>query len=74
MTAGPPARWVLATGNAGKAREFRELLGKAPIELTPLADIGLTSPEESAPTFIENALLKARNAARLDPVEALRHE
>lgn len=57
------ARVVLATGNAGKAREIAALLAPAGIEIVSQAAFGLESAEETGATFIENALLKARHAA-----------
>lgn len=56
-------RMVLATGNAGKAREIAALLAPAGIEIVSQAGFGLESAEETGSTFIENALLKARHAA-----------
>jgi len=56
-------RMVLATGNRGKAREIGELLAPASVEIVPQSDFGLESAAETASTFIENALLKARHAA-----------
>jgi XTP/dITP diphosphohydrolase len=58
-----PSRLVIATGNAGKLREFRSLLAGLPFELTSSAELGLTSPEETGSTFLANAHLKARHAA-----------
>lgn len=56
-------RMVLATGNAGKAREIAALLAPAGIEIVSQAAFGLDSADETGTTFIENALLKARHAA-----------
>lgn len=55
---------VLATGNAGKLQEFRQLLEGLPLRLRSSAELGLSDPEESASTFVENALLKARAASQ----------
>lgn len=55
---------VLASANAGKLREFGELLAGFDLELVAQSVFGLTSAAETAPTFVENALLKARHAAR----------
>ncbi|MEM7219978.1 MAG: RdgB/HAM1 family non-canonical purine NTP pyrophosphatase [Pseudomonadota bacterium] len=52
---------LLATGNAGKLREFRRLLEPLGHSLASLADLGLTQAPEPASTFVENALLKARS-------------
>ena len=61
----PTKRLVIATGNAGKLREFRSLLAGLPFELTSSAELKLPSPEETGATFLANALLKARHAATL---------
>lgn len=55
---------VLASGNPGKVREIAELLHGLDIALVPQAELGVPPAAESAPTFVENALLKARNASR----------
>ena len=63
----PPAlvrRVVLASGNPGKLREFAELLAGAHFELIRQSELGIDPPPETGTTFIENALIKARNAAR----------
>ena len=54
---------VLATGNAGKIREFERLLEPLGERLAGLDEFGISSPEETGLTFVENALLKARHAA-----------
>ena len=55
---------VLASGNPGKVDELRGLLRDAPFELRAQSHYGVADVEETAMTFIENALLKARHAAR----------
>ena len=55
---------VLASHNAGKLREMRELMSDYGIEVIAAAELGLTEPEETGITFIENAELKALTAAR----------
>lgn len=64
-------RLVLASGNAGKLAEMRELLGGLDYELVPHADLGIADPEETGLSFIENAILKARHASRLSGLPAL---
>jgi len=54
---------VLATGNAGKVRELSALLADHAIELSPQSEFGVPEAEETGLTFIENAIIKARNAA-----------
>lgn len=56
-------RIVLATGNKGKVREFGELLAACHIEVVPQSDFGVPDADETGLTFVENAILKARNAA-----------
>ncbi len=62
---------VLATGNAGKLREFAELLAPAGLEFLPQSALGIEPPEETGETFRDNALLKARHAARLAGAAAM---
>ena len=54
---------ILATNNANKAREIREIVSGKDIEIFTLADLNLDSdPEETGSTFLENATLKAESA------------
>lgn len=68
---GNPTRLVLASGNPGKLRELAALLADLPIEVVSQASLGLSPPEETAASFLGNALLKARHAARLTGLAAL---
>ena len=56
---------IVATGNQGKIKEFREILGESNYEFLSLHDIGLADIEiiEDGETFEENALIKARTIA-----------
>jgi XTP/dITP diphosphohydrolase len=54
---------VLASGNAGKLRELRQLLEPLGLTLRPQSDWDLEEAVEDADTFLENALIKARHAA-----------
>jgi len=66
----PPGEWILASTNQGKLAEYRALLAGAPVRLRALGpDAGM--PEETASTFVENALIKARHAARVSGMPAL---
>ena len=56
-------RIVIATHNAGKLREFSELLHPFVKEIVSAGDLKLPSPEETGATFAENAILKAKAAA-----------
>jgi XTP/dITP diphosphohydrolase len=55
---------VIATGNAGKLREFVALLEGLPFDVVAQGELGVVAPEETGSTFLDNALLKARHAAR----------
>lgn len=55
---------VLASSNTGKVREFNELLAGSAIEVVPQTVYGVPDIEETGLTFVENAILKARNAAQ----------
>ncbi len=55
---------VLASNNAGKVREFNQLLSNTGIEVVPQAALKVEEIEETGLTFVENAILKARNAAQ----------
>ena len=56
-------RVVLASSNKGKVREFGQLLAGHGIEVVPQSDFGVPDADETGLTFVENAILKARNAA-----------
>ena len=62
---------VLASGNAGKLAELRELLAGQAIDLVAQASLGIAEVDETGTTFVENAILKARHAARVANLPAL---
>ncbi len=64
-------RLVLASNNAKKLKELRALLGALPIELLAQGELGIPEADEPHVTFIENALAKARQAARLAGTAAI---
>jgi len=64
-------RIVLASGNAGKCREFQQVLQPAGVELTLQKSLGIIDAEETGLTFVENAIIKARHAAQLSGMPAL---
>lgn len=66
-----PLRVVLASNNPGKLREFGELLGPLGLSLLTQASLGIGEAEEPHPTFVENAIAKARHAARESGLPAL---
>ncbi len=59
---GPRSRLVVATHNAGKLAEFRDLLGPHGIDLVSAGELGLPEPAETGTLYAENAALKARAA------------
>lgn len=65
------SKLVVASSNAGKLAEFRDLLGDAGYEFVTQGELGVEDVEETGLTFVENALLKARNAARATGLPAL---
>ena len=64
-------RVVLATGNAGKVREFNAILEKLGWNLIAQTAFDITQVEETGATFADNALLKARHAAARSGLAAL---
>ncbi len=64
-------RCVLASGNAGKLRELGNALVDLQIELIPQSDFNTVEADETGLTFIENALIKARNASSFSGLPAL---
>ena len=62
---------VLASNNAGKLREFGQLLATVDFEVVPQAQLGVSEADEPHCTFVENALAKARHAARATGLPAL---
>jgi XTP/dITP diphosphohydrolase len=57
-------RIVLASNNPGKVREFNQLLSDTELEVVPQSAFSVPEIEETGLTFVENAILKARNAAQ----------
>lgn len=66
-----PPRLVLATGNAGKVREMNHILDGLGVEVLPQSQFDVPEIEETGLSFVENAILKARNAARHTNLPAL---
>jgi XTP/dITP diphosphohydrolase len=62
---------VLASSNAGKLVEMRELLEGLDCELIAQTELGIDDADETATTFVENALLKARHATKLSGLPAI---
>ncbi len=62
---------VLATGNLGKVRELKAVLANFDLDIMPQSAFNVPEAEETGLTFVENALLKARNAASHTGLPAL---
>ncbi len=62
---------VLASNNPGKVREFNQLLAGLHLTVVPQSDFEVTEVEETGLSFVENAILKARNAARFTQLGAI---
>lgn len=59
-------RIIFATGNAGKVREIKDIVGHMGIEVLTMREAGVeTEPEENGTSFEENALIKAGSVAAL---------
>ena len=65
-----PSRLVLASGNPGKLREFRQLCEPLGLTIVPQSELGIADADEPHCTFIENALAKARHASRASGLPA----
>ena len=55
---------VFASSNPGKVREINQLLATLDLHVQPQSEFGVVDAEETGLTFVENAILKARNAAQ----------
>lgn len=64
-------QWVLASNNAGKLKEFSELLAPMSINIRPQKDFGVEDAIEDGLSFIENAIIKARHASKATGLPAL---
>ena len=62
---------VLASSNRGKLAEFSDLLADSGFEVVTQGNLGVEDVEETGLSFVENALLKARHAARVTGLPAL---
>ena len=64
-------RLVLASGNPGKLKEIRAVLAPLALEVVAQVELGIAEAEEPHPTYLENALAKARHASRAANLPAL---
>jgi len=62
---------VLASGNAGKLREFAQVLAPLGVDLVPQSAFDVPAVEESGLSFVENAIIKARAAAQYSALPAI---
>lgn len=62
---------VLASNNIGKLREIQQLLEKLSIQVIPQSEFNVPDIQENALTFVENAILKARCAAKYSGLSAI---
>ncbi|ODB36918.1 XTP/dITP diphosphatase [Pseudoalteromonas sp. CO348] len=62
---------VLATGNQGKVKELSAMLNQYDIEVLPQSDFNVSEVAETGTTFVENAIIKARHAAKISGLPAI---
>ena len=66
-----PPKIVMASGNKGKLREIESLLEHLDVTVVPQSDYGVDDADETGTTFEENAVIKARHAARATGLPAI---
>jgi XTP/dITP diphosphohydrolase len=62
---------VLATGNLGKVSELASMIGSLNINVVPQSDFNVNEVAETGTTFVENAIIKARHAAKITGMPAI---
>ena len=62
---------VLASNNRGKVDEINRLLAETSVRVVPQSDFGVSAVDETGRTFVENAILKAREASRVAALPAI---
>ncbi|MDX1360797.1 MAG: non-canonical purine NTP pyrophosphatase, partial [Pseudoalteromonas tetraodonis] len=62
---------VLATGNPGKVNELANMLSSLNINVVPQSDFNVSDVAETGTTFVENAIIKARHAAKITGLPAI---
>lgn len=67
----PGSKLVVASHNAGKVREFADLLRPFDLDVVSAAALGLPEPDETGATFVENSLIKSRSSAQASGLLAL---
>ncbi len=66
-----PSKIVLASNNAGKLKEFQQLLSGQRFDVLPQAQFEVSDVEETGLSFVENAIIKARHAAKISGLPAI---
>ena len=64
-------KMILASSNAGKLKEFKQLFASKNVQVLPQAHFKIDDAEETGLTFIENAIIKARHAAKCSGLPAI---
>jgi len=64
MNIAPGSKLVVASHNAGKVREFADLLRRFELDVVSAAELGLPEPDETGATFVENSLIKSRSSTQ----------
>lgn len=62
---------VIASGNKGKLKEFRDLLATVHLNVLPQSDFAVADAEETGLSFVENAIIKARHASTITGLPAI---
>ncbi len=62
---------VLASNNAGKLKEFQQLLAERHFDVLPQAKFKIADVEETGLSFVENAIIKARHASKIAGLPAI---
>ncbi|MBT1062630.1 RdgB/HAM1 family non-canonical purine NTP pyrophosphatase [Bowmanella sp. Y26] len=63
--------WVMATGNPGKVKELAKMLSPLNVDIRVQSEFGVQDADETGLSFVENAILKARHAARITGLPAI---
>ena len=66
-----PQKIVLASGNPGKLREMQQTLGSSDVVFIPQTELDVPEAEETGLSFVENAIIKARNACEATGLPAI---
>jgi len=66
-----PSKIVLASNNAGKLKEFQQLLADRQLDVLPQAQFNVPEVEETGLSFVENAIIKARHASKIAGLPAI---